>query len=166
MRRKIEKIVWNFAEWCLNIPLLEMASERNYKLSKIESKNNTINEHIFKYYLMPNSRDRNHWLCEIDDRLNEVQDLVWSKNRRFRSDEYFDIFYNRFYTKDYSNINYKKIERIFSKIELEYKTEYQKDYDINDFIEKVAILLNELSNLLESGDYDKNELLEKVKILK
>lgn len=86
----LDKLIWGFAEWCLNLPLLEMASERNEKLSKIESKNQTINEHLFKWYLMPNSRDRNHWLAEIDDRFFEIMNLKWGKNKRFRKDEYFN----------------------------------------------------------------------------
>ena len=117
----LDKLVWSFAEWCLNTPLLEMASERNEKLSRIENKNNTINEHIFKYYLMTNSIDRNHWLNEIDDRFFEIQNLKWGKNKRFRQDEYFNLFFTRFYIKDDLSIDYKKIERIFSKIEEKYK---------------------------------------------
>jgi hypothetical protein len=158
MNRKIEKIIWDFAEWCLNIPLLEMASERNSKLEKIESKSETINTHLFKCYLMPNSIDRNHWQSEINDRLFEIQKLVWGKGRRFRKEEYFEILYNRFYTKDLS-IDYKSLERIFSKVEEKYKDEFQIDCSINEFAEMVAPLLKTISELLEDGDYDEYELI-------
>ena len=161
----LDKLVWSFAEWCLNTPLLEMASERNEKLSRIENKNNTINEHIFKYYLMTNSIDRNHWLNEIDDRFFEIQNLKWGKNKRFRQDEYFNLFFTRFYIKDDLSIDYKKIERIFSKIEEKYKSEYQIDYSISDFVEIVGNILKEISLLIEKNEYDKSELIELMKEL-
>jgi len=161
----LDKLIWSFAEWCLNTPLLEMASERTEKLLRIENKNNTINEHIFKYYLMPNSRDRNHWLSEIDDRFFEIQNLKWGKNKRFRTDEYFNLLFTRFYIKDDLSIDYKKIERIFSKIEEKYKSEYQIDYNINDFVEIVGNILKETSNLISKNEYDKSELIELLKEL-
>jgi hypothetical protein len=162
--RKIEKIIWNFAEWCLNIPLLEKASERNSKLEKIESKSETINLHFFKYYIMPNSIDRNHWLSEINDRFYEIQKLVWGKGKRFRKEEYFEILYNRFYTKDIS-IDYRNLERIFSKIEKRYKGELIIEYTINDFIERISFILKNISELLEDGDYDEDELIRLIKTL-
>ena len=161
----LDKLVWSFAEWCLNTPLLEVASERNEKLSRIENKNNTINEHIFKYYLMTNSIDRNHWLNEIDDRFFEIQNLKWGNNERFRQDEYFNLLFTRFYIKDDLSIDYKKIERIFSKIEEKYKSEYQIDYSINDFVEIVGNILKEISLLIEKNEYDKSELIELMKEL-
>lgn len=161
----LDKLVWSFAEWCLNTPLLKIASERNEKLSRIENKNNTINEHIFKYYLMTNSIDRNHWLDEIDDRFFEIQNLKWWKNKRFRQDEYFNLLFTRFYIKDDLSIDYKKIERIFSKIEEKYKSEYQIDYSINDFVEIVGNILKEISLLIEKNEYDKSELIELMKEL-
>lgn len=42
--RKAEKFLLAFAEWCLNTPLLEMASDRNNKISKIQSKSDTIKD--------------------------------------------------------------------------------------------------------------------------
>ena len=164
MNRKLEKIIWDFAEWCLNTPLLERASERNDIKYKIHSKTKTINEHLFKYYLMPESIDRLHWLSEIDDRLFEILDLKWNKVKRFKKDEYFDMLYTYFYLKDDYNIDYKNIIRIFSNIEEKYKTEYQKDYTLDDFIEKVGNIIKNISQLLENNDYDKISLIEEIKI--
>lgn len=164
MNRKIEKIIWDFAEWCLNIPLLEMASERNSKMEKIESKSETISIHLFKYYLMPESIHRSHWLSELNDRFFEIQNLVWGKGRRFVKEEYFEILYNRFYTKDFS-IDYKNLERVFSKVEEKYKGEFQKEYTINEFAESAAGLFEELSELLEVGNYDKDALTTLIKFL-
>ena len=76
-----DKYIWKFAEWCLNTPLLEMASDRNNKMSRIQSKSETINQNLFKWYLIPNSIDCNHWLNEIDDRFFEIQNLKWGKKR-------------------------------------------------------------------------------------
>ena len=63
-----DKFIWRFADWCLNIPLLEMASERNEKMSKIESKNRTINEHLFKWFLQFKlaSTYENIWTFQTD----------------------------------------------------------------------------------------------------
>ena len=67
--KKKDRILLEFAEWCLRIPLLEMASDRNNKISRIQSKSDTINEHLMKWYLMPDSSDRSHWLSEINARF-------------------------------------------------------------------------------------------------
>jgi hypothetical protein len=160
----VEKFIWRFAEWCLNTRLLEMASDRNDKMSKIESKCKTINEHLFKYFLMPNSIDRIHWLNELDTRFNEILDIKWNKTKRFHSYEYFSMLYDYFFLKDKNFINYKYISKIFNKIENHYENEYRKKYDIDDFVERVGPFLKEISNLLESDDYDKDILFEKVKI--
>lgn len=154
------KWIWGFAEWCLSTPLLEMASERNDKISKIKSKSETINEHLFKFFLMPNSRDRDYWIREIDDRLFEIRNLKWGKGKRFKSNEYFDFIYNDFYTKDMISLDMKRLNRFFSRIEKQYSDEFQIDWNLNNFIEKVGSLLKEISNLLESGDYDFDELEE------
>lgn len=146
------------------MPLLEMASERNSKMEKIERKSETISIHLFKCYLMPESIDRGHWLSELNDRLFEIQNLVWGKGRRFRKDEYFELLYGRFYTKDFS-IDHKNLERVFSKVEEKYKGEFQREYTINGFAEKAAHLFGALSELLEVGNYDMDELTALIKVL-
>lgn len=153
-----DKYIWRFAEWCLNTPLLEMASERNEKMSKIESKNRTINEHLFKWFLMPNSRDRDHWMREIDDRFFEISNFKWGKNKKFKSDEYFNLIYNRFYLKDMISLDIRRINRSFNEIETRYSSEYQIDWDIDNFIERIGPLLKEICYLLESSEYDFDEL--------
>ena len=155
VKKIFDKYIWKFAEWCLNTPLLEMASDRNNKMSKIQSKSETINEHLFKWYLMPDSRDCNHWMKEIDDRFFEIQNLKWGQKKTFKSKEYFNFIYHYFYTKnDYISIDHRRINRTFLKIEDKYSSEYQIEYDINAFIEGVGQILNEVSFLLENDDYD------------
>jgi hypothetical protein len=159
-----DKYIWKFAEWCLNIPLLEMASDRNNKMSRIQSKSETINEHLFKWYLMPNSIDCNHWLNEINDKFFEIQNLKWGKKKTFKSDEYFNFIYHHFYTKsDYISIDYRRLNREFSKIENKYEDEYQIDYNINSFVEGVGNLLKEVSVLLEVDEYDYDHLNSLIK---
>ena len=153
-----DKFIWGFAEWFLRTPLLEMTSERNEVIRRIKSKSETINEHLFKWFLMPSSRDRDHWLGEIDDRFYEIENLKWGKKRAFKSGEYFDFIYKEFYTKDLISLDLKRIDRIFSKIELRYKSEFQIQWEINNFVERVGLILKEISYLLENGEYDKSEL--------
>lgn len=164
MNRRLEKIILNFTEWCLNTPLFEMVLSRNSAWEKIENKSETINEHLFKVYLMPNSRDREHWLNEINDRFFEIQNrCLWKSNRRFYENEYFQMLYSGFYLKD-SNINYRYLDHILSKIEQKYSNEYQIEWSISDFIERSGIFIKKMSKCLEEGDYCKDELLENIKI--
>jgi len=154
-----KNFIWTFADWCLRIPLLEMASERNEKMLKIENKNKTISEHIFKWFLMPKSMDCDHWLDEIDDLFLEITSYKWGrKHKRFTSDEYFDLLYSRFYLKDLYSLDYIRISKIFGKIEERYNSEYQREWNIDDFIESIGIVLKEVSELLEDGSYSKDKL--------
>jgi hypothetical protein len=163
MKNYIQNIIWNFAEWCLNTPLLEMASERNQLILKIQSKTRTINEHLFKCYIMPNSKDLNHWISEIDSRFDEILDLKWNKIKRFRKDEYFKMLYDSFFLKDDLSIDYKNLTRIISKIEDKYINEEKSDYTIDNFILKTGKILKDISKLLSNGEYDKDELINIIK---
>ena len=160
--KKLDKYIWIFAEWCLNLPLLQMASDRNDKISKIRSKSEIINEHLFKWYLMPRSRDCDHWLREIDDRFYEIENLTWGKKRRFYEEEYFNFIYHDFYTKDFISVYYRKLNRVFSKIEDKYSTEYHREFEMDDFVENVGIIIKEISSLLAADNYDFDKLKEMV----
>ena len=161
--KKLDKYIWIFAEWCLNLPLLQMASDRNDKISKIRSKSEIINEHLFKWYLMPKSRECNHWLREIDERFYEIENLTWSKKKRFSAEEYFNFIYHDFYTKDFISVNYRKLNRVFSKIKIEFKysTEYHREFEMDNFVENVGMVIKEISRLLAEDSYD-FEALEKL----
>ena len=78
--------------------------------------------------------------------------------------EHFAAEYKYFYLKDES-VNFKYLGHVFSKIENQYKNEYQKEWNINDFIEKVGKLLNIICSTFENGDYEEDELLKNIKIL-
>ena len=111
---------------------------------------------------MPRSRDCDHWLREIDDRFYEIENLTWGKKRRFYEEEYFNFIYHDFYTKDFISVNYRKLNRVFSKIEDKYSTEYHREFEMDDFVENVGIIIKEISSLLAADNYDFDKLKEMV----
>lgn len=165
--KRYEKILFRFAEWCLNTPLLEMASDRNDKISKIQSKMDTINEHLIKYYLMPKSIDRNHWLSEINARFNEILRLKWGKKRRFEKDDYYDWIFINYYYNDIGSIRMSAIEDTIQDIIKNYSNtkEYFIKYDINDMVIKMGELLKEICDHLELGTYTSNIFKSEIEIL-
>lgn len=165
--KRPEKILFRFAEWCLNTPLLEMASDRNDKKSKVQSKMETINEHLIKYYLMPKSIDRNHWLSEINSRFNEILRLTWGKRRRFEKDDYYDWLFINYYYNEIGSIRLSSIEDLISNIIMRYsKTkEYFIDYDINEIVINIGRLMNEICESLENGTYTSSLLKDEIEIL-
>jgi hypothetical protein len=166
--KRTEKILFKFAEWCLNTPLLEMASDRNDKISKIQSKTNTINEHLIKYYLMPNSIDRDHWFDEINYRFNEILRLTWGKRKRFEKEDYYDWLFINYYYNDIESIRMSTIEDTIQILIKRYSTskEYFIDYDINDMVIKIGELLKEVCDYLELGTYTSSVLRNEIEILK
>ena len=166
MNRRLENIIFSFAEFCLRIPLLELASERNSQLDKIRSKSYIINEHLMKYYLMPLSRDKNHWLKEINTWLMDIQyKYTYGKDKLFRKEEYFYNLYSRFYLKEEKHIKYKYIETLFEKIKEKYSKETFIEYNINDYIDRVGIIFEKLSKDFQEDNYDLESLKEYIKIL-
>ena len=165
--KRSEKILFRFAEWCLNTPLLEMASDRNDKKSKVQSKMDTINEHLIKYYLMPKSIDRDHWLSEINSRFNEILRLTWGKRRRFEKEDYYNWIFVDYYYNDIGSIRMSSVEDIIRYIINRYsKTkEYFIEYDINEIVIKIGKLMNEICESLEDGTYTSSLLKSEIDIL-
>jgi len=166
--KRYDKILLRFAEWCLNTPLLEMASDRNDKISKIQSKTDTINEHLIKYYLMPKSIDRSHWQSEINSRFNEITRLTWgNKKKRFDKADYFDWLFVNYYYTDINSIRMSAIEDTIKDIVKRYSTtkEYFIEYDINDMVIKIGGLLKEICEHLELGTYTSNIFNDEISIL-
>ncbi len=165
--KRSEKLLFKFAEWCLNIPLLEMASDRNDKISKIQSKMNTINEHLIKYYLIPKSIDRNHWFTEINARFNEILRLNWGKKRRFDKEDYYDWLFINYYYNDIGSIRMSAIEDTIQDIIKRYSTtkEYFIEYDINEMVIKIGELLKEICEYLELGTYTSSIFKNEIKKL-
>ena len=165
--KRFEKILFRFAEWCLNTPLLEMASDRNDKKSKVQSKMDTINEYLIKYYLMPNSIDRDHWLSEINSRFNEILRLTWGKRRRFEKEDYYNWLFIDYYYNDIGSIRMSSVEDIIRYIINRYsKTkEYFIEYDINEIVIKIGKLMSEICESLEDGTYTSSLLKNEIDIL-
>jgi len=165
--KRSEKILLQFAEWCLRIPLLEMASDRNDKISKIQSSANTINEHLIKYYLMPNSIDRAHWFDEINARFNEILRLTWGKRKRFDKEDYYDWLFINYYYNDIGSARMSAIEDTIQFIIKKYSltNEYFIEYDINGMIVKIGELLKRICEHLESGTYTSAVFRNEMRIL-
>lgn len=161
--KKSEKIMLMFAEWCLNTPLLEMASDRNDKISKIQSKSDTINDHLLKIYLIPNSIDRNHWISEVNSRFNEITRLTWGgKKKGFDASDYYDWIFRNYYYSDIESIRMSAIEDTISGLKKRYSSEYFIEYTINDMVPKIGELMKEICKHLQLGTYTSSVLKDEI----
>jgi hypothetical protein len=61
------------ADKLANTNLMEMAFQRKEVERKVTDISDTLNEHVIKVMIFPNSRDRDHWLKEIDGYLRSIR---------------------------------------------------------------------------------------------
>ena len=153
----MNKFILNFAELCLRIPLLEMASERNEKMLKIQSYSDVLNKHLFKLYVFQKSRSREHWIDEIETFISNINNLdCGKKHKKFTLDEYIEIiFLNYFYNLkngEFKKINYKSILN-------KYSDEYVISWSEEEFRNLCERFYNYIFDLVSKDKYD-YELLE------
>lgn len=122
-----KKIVLGFADWLLETSLLEMASDKNSNKLYIQSLKHTLNEHLFKYYLMPNCIDRNHWLKEITSYLRQIDDCYWNKNKHFDFEDYYKWLFLDFFNDD------KKFRTKLNNVIKHYHEESMIQYNFDEF---------------------------------
>lgn len=128
-----------FADWLLNRPIVELASERNEKMIKIQEISKPLNEHLFKIYLMPDSSYEKHWKDEVDNFLNIVNDKHWGK-KKYEERDYFEwLFVNYFFesSNDYyiGLKEYKgNLNRLLNNISEKYPDEKKIKWNLEEFI--------------------------------
>lgn len=114
MNKMLIKLALRFANLLLETPLLEMASERKYQISKIQSMSNNLNMYLFKYYNEPNHIDRHKWFSEIELILCYISEYNWNYDRQYKFEEYYkwlftDIKIDDVIFKNSCDIFYKKV---------------------------------------------------------
>lgn len=62
--------------------ILEFAYTQSFSLDKIEEQISPLTQHIFKIWLMPKSRDKNHWENEIAAILVKIDRFCNVKNNK------------------------------------------------------------------------------------
>ncbi len=155
------KYVLSFAEYTMNTRLFEMASERNSCLVTIKSYKRTINEHLFKYFLMPHRQqvqhiDRNHWKTELHNFFSIIDDLTWNKNKKFKPNEYYEILFDYYFEYD----NEKKARMIFKDIEEQYADNHQISYSYEAYKERCSKFMVIISSEISNNNYSKKVLEE------
>ena len=145
--RKFKNLKWTFAEWCLELPLLEQASERNDKMSKIKSLMWQLNLHLLKIYLMPNSRDLSHWEDEVDNWLIEIQRLKWG-GKLFKQEDYYNWL-----CQDYI----PEIETDIKRIKKKYADEYFITHNIEEFENMITCFYEKITYKLSMNQYKEIE---------
>ena len=145
--------------------ITEFAESKKEIERTLASATNNIIKHLFKLYCMPNNINRNHWIMEIANFLDEVKKLS-GKNKFPTSKQIYDWTY--FKWKDQiTDLNC--IPGMVETIEFDYHTVVDKSYDVisyefDDICEKYfKWLANELGTKGIVGHksiYDKiNELI-------
>lgn len=156
---RAERIIYNFAEYVMMLPMFEMASNRNDAMNKVKGLSKTLNTHLFKYYLMPNDNyNREHWGKEIDNFLGDIASYKWKKKTNFDEDEYYNWLYLDFVE------NISNVKRIIRNVVDDYKDEYHIKYNVEEFVDMLEIFYKKISYLLSIDKYDYEELEDILKV--
>ncbi len=149
------KFVLSLQEWVLN----EKSRNRRDVLNIIENMRYTLNEHLFKYYLMPYSIDRNHWFDEIKSAfLGKIARYKWH-NKLFIAENYYEILFIEYFK---SETNY---ENKFEEILTDYNSEYIISYNIEDFKKRCDLFYRKVCSDLANGQYNKDiDISEIIKV--
>ena len=142
-----------FADFILTIPIVERASIRGEKISKIMDLSDPINEHLIKLYLFQRSIDRSHWKDEIEGWLSKIERITWNKQKKFESGDYYQWLYqNLFYDKN-NNPKSKSIESDIKKLTSRYREEYATEYNTEELISILKYFWIKITPMLEEN-YD------------
>jgi hypothetical protein len=147
-----------FIDWISNTPLFELAQQRSIAIDKIEDLSETLNEHLFKLYIMQKSTYRDHWVDEIHNYLFKINNITWGKKRnKFEESDYFDWLFKYFF---YDNKNQIKINlnRNLKKLLDNYPNEEKIKWTLNEFKNISNDFHSYFSKKLESGTYDAEDL--------
>ena len=142
-----------FADFILTIPIVERASIRGEKISKIMDLSDPINEHLIKLYLFQRSIDRSHWKDEIEGWLSKIERITWHKHKKFESADYYQwLYHNLFYDKN-NNVKSKSIESDIKKLTRRYREEYVIKHNIDELIYILEYFWIKITPMLEEN-YD------------
>jgi hypothetical protein len=147
-----------FADWVLNTPLLELSQQRSIAIDKIQDLSETLNEHLFKLYVMQKSSNRDHWIDEIHNFLYKINNITWGKKRnKFEEEDYMDWMFKYFF---YDNKNQIKLNlnRNLKKLLDKYPNEEKINWNINEFKNISYDFHIHFSTELENGTYDAEDL--------
>lgn len=148
-----------FADFILTIPIIERASIRAERISKIMDLSDTINEHLIKLYLFQKSRDRAHWKDEIEGWLSEIERITWDKHKKFEAEDYYLwLYHNLFYDKN-NNLKTKLIESDIKKLTRRYEKEPSIKWKADELISILEYFWKKTSPLLQDN-YDVDSIYE------
>jgi hypothetical protein len=147
-----------FADWLLNTPLLELSQHRAIAIDKIGNLSSPLNEHLFKLYVMQKSTYRNHWLQEIHNFLDIVNNTDWGKKRyKFESEDYKKwLCFNYFY--DNKGILRKNLKKNLSFMLDKYESEEKTNWNLEEFINMCESFYEYFCPKLENNEYDFDDL--------
>lgn len=85
-------------DWCLDrvarTTLFEMAANRADAIKHVRSLAYQIDMHLIYLYMYPESRDRAHWIAELNGWFADIDD-IWLKpdNRKLKKTDYFKLLF-------------------------------------------------------------------------
>jgi hypothetical protein len=108
----------------LETRLFELSFDRKEAIDKIKSNSHTICLHCIKLLILPNSMHRSHWIKELNDRLDEIDDIRTKPD----NDKFQAKFYKKYIWEGFLE-NPDQIKKTIRKIKSKYKEEFIKDLD-------------------------------------
>lgn len=126
------RIVERFGDWVLSWPVVELASERQEKMIRIQGLSSPLNDHLFKLYVMPGSRCREHWVGEVDEFLSTIDNTTWGNRKRYRADDYSHWLTDSYFRRGDPYAE-KVIRRRFEKILSKYEGEPRIRWSVPEF---------------------------------
>ena len=155
------KYIDKFADWVLEQPLFEMAFYRKEAMHKIMSLSSPTFGHILKAKYINDKNNRNHWISEIKNFFNKVDEIeIKPFNRKFSKEEYIRWLFEGPYCDSNSSIknniyNFREefIQKILNNINSDYKTDIK--YKDIDFVEIVEFFKNICECIANGAPFEK-----------
>lgn len=133
------------SDCAIKLPILEMATERKNIVARARNHQIQIAQHIIKINLYPNDSAVHHWESEVNAWVDDIQDLMFDRNKRLRNEQYFDILWKE----PFEHTDY--VRR--SAIKLEKRGNERSNEDFEKIEDRIRVVYMKLCKLIASGEF-------------
>ena len=142
--------------------ILELSFDAKTIIWSIRGLANPILNHMFKYYMFPESSHKDHWIHELETWFNDIDDMnIKPKRKKLSKETYYKILFDEFLEDIPEHTKRQRITRLLKQYPNDKSNVKVEDFDkIRD---KFREFFKEMSMLLATNTYNGGikELLEK-----
>jgi hypothetical protein len=133
------------ADAMLEVSIMEMATERKNIVQRARNLQTQIAHHVIKLHVWPQNQSANHWASEVDAWVDDIQDMVFDRNKRLTVETYIDLLWKEPF--EHTDIIEKTIKRSIARGLPKVQTDHVQ---LNEDIKKVYY---KICSLVSRGDY-------------